>query len=336
MYIPCTRAERISKTVVFFPHDFPVLSSSATSDATTATHAFAKTLLHPTPTPYVTLGDDKFTAIQTLSRILSKFIENPPTAVILKIPRLAPTGVLQTDCPAPSPRVPLLTPPALTPRVNMVPANLTHKNHPPKPVLITLVQCIWQLTPTPTLSIIKPDRDDPVLTPRYNLRPQPRPIPYNRRQGITQPRYEATLSHLVYQEEQANVLIDPTSGQALKYRHLICNPNGDTWIRVLANNLGRLAQGVGTCNPTGTNAVFFLAKPAIPQGRKVTYVQMVASIRPTKSELNRVCVTVGGDRLDFPRATTTHCAGLTTTKCLFKSTISTPGARFMTLDIKYF
>ena len=61
---------------------------------------------------------------------------------------------------------------------------------------------------------------------------------------------------------------------------------------------------------------------------------MVASIRPTKAKVNRVCVTVGSDCLDFPGATTTHYAGLTMTKCLLNSTISTPGARFMTLDIK--
>ena len=63
---------------------------------------------------------------------------------------------------------------------------------------------------------------------------------------------------------------------------------------------------------------------------------MVASIRPTKAVVNRIRITVGGDRLNVPGATTTHCAGLTTTKCLLNSTISTPGARFMTLDIKYF
>ena len=63
---------------------------------------------------------------------------------------------------------------------------------------------------------------------------------------------------------------------------------------------------------------------------------MVASIRPTKAEVNRVCVTVGRDRLDFPGTTTTHCASLKTTKCLLNSTISTPCANFMTLDIKGF
>ena len=130
--------------------------------------------------------------------------------------------------------------------------------------------------------------------------------------------------------------MDLTSGQALEYRHLIRGPNGDTWTRALANYLVRLSQGVGTRMPTGTNTVFFISKNATPQGSKVTYAQMVASIRPNKSEVNRVRVTVGGNHLEFLGATTTHCAGLTTTKCLINSTISTPGARFMTLDIKYF
>ena len=74
-----------------------------------------------------------------------------------------------------------------------------------------------------------------------------------------------------HQEEQANVVIDPTSGQELKYRHLIRGPNGDTWVRALANDLGRLAQGVVTRTPTGTNTVFFIEKLAISHGRKVTY-----------------------------------------------------------------
>ena len=63
---------------------------------------------------------------------------------------------------------------------------------------------------------------------------------------------------------------------------------------------------------------------------------MVATIQSTKDEVNRVHVIVGGNRLDLPGATTTHCARLTTTKFLLNSTISTPGARFMTLDIKDF
>ena len=88
--------------------------------------------------------------------------------------------------------------------------------------------------------------------------------------------------------------------------------------------------------PTGTNTVFFVAKYSITHDRKVTYAQMVDTIPPTKDEVNRICVTVGGNRLDFLGATTTHCASLTTKKCLLTSTSSTPGAQFMTLYIKDF
>ena len=88
--------------------------------------------------------------------------------------------------------------------------------------------------------------------------------------------------------------------------------------------------------PTGNNTVYFVSKASIPYDRKITYSRMVVTIRPNKADVNRVRVTVGGNRLDFPGATTIHCASLTTTKFLLNSTISTPGARFMTLDIKYF
>ena len=113
-------------------------------------------------------------------------------------------------------------------------------------------------------------------------------------------------------------------------------PDGATWVKALTNNLGRLTQGVGTRMPTGTRTVFFVAKASIPYDRKVTYACMVATIRPTKSEVNRVRVTVGGNHLDLPGAAITHCASLTTTKCLLNSTIFTTNARFMTLDIKEF
>ena len=45
---------------------------------------------------------------------------------------------------------------------------------------------------------------------------------------------------------------------------------------------------------------------------------------------------VGGYRLDFDGVTATQCGVLLTTKTLFNSTVSTPGVRFCTFDIKYF
>ena len=152
--------------------------------------------------------------------------------------------------------------------------------------------------------------------------------------------YAQSTRHLIATEHRhtnrAKNVIDTDTGQSLEYSHLTRGPNKDIWKTSLANDLGWLAQGVGTRIPTGTNTVFFIPRSAIPAGRTVTYSQLVASIRPHKTETHRVRVTVGGNRLDFPGDTTTNCASLTTTKRLFNSTISTPGACFITIDIKKF
>ena len=122
------------------------------------------------------------------------------------------------------------------------------------------------------------------------------------------------MTYLFQQEEQANIVIDPANGQALEYWHLIRGPERSTWVKALANDLGRLAQGVITSMPTITNNVLFVAKLSIPYDRKITYAGMVATIWPTKAKVNRVRVTVGSNHLYFPGATTTRCASLTTTK----------------------
>jgi hypothetical protein len=142
------------------------------------------------------------------------------------------------------------------------------------------------------------------------------------------------MNHVTH--EHANAVIDEITGQSLEYRHLSTGPDKNIWITALANDLGRLSQGVGTRMATGTNTLFFIPRHAVPHGRKVTYGRLVSTIRPNKDETHRVRVTVGGDKLDFPGITTTQCASLTTTKCLLNSTISTPNAKFMVLDVKNF
>jgi hypothetical protein len=109
----------------------------------------------------------------------------------------------------------------------------------------------------------------------------------------------------------------------------------------MANDLGRLAQGVGANRTAdqrvaGTNTIFFISKSDVPKDRKVTYCKQEATIRPNKSETHRVRNVAGGDRLDFPGPTATQTASLTTIKLLLNSTISTPGARFSAFDLKNF
>jgi hypothetical protein len=89
---------------------------------------------------------------------------------------------------------------------------------------------------------------------------------------------------------QANVVIDDITGEALEYRHLSHGPDKGRWIRALSNDLGHLAQGVGTRIPQGTNTIFFITRQQVPPGRKVTYGRLVSSIRPTKDKSpSRAC-----------------------------------------------
>jgi hypothetical protein len=290
VYVTKTRAERIAKTVEFFPHQCAMPKTSSADAATRAAQDLIHALDNPSPAaPFATLGADQLHAIRKLAEIFQTTTTQPPT-VPLHNPSSAPPT-------APLPRVPIT--PIVSPPMTGTPVG------PPRVPLTD--PPVNRARP----QLILPEHDDPVLH-RYRLR--------SRANNVTQ--------------QQASAVIDQVTGQSLEYRALSTGPDQDTWVRALANDLGRLAQGVGTRMPTGTNTIVFIARHAVPSGRKVTYARLVSSIRPTKEETHRVRVTVGGDKLDFPGVTTTQCASLTTTKCLLNSTVSTPDAKFLVLDVK--
>ena len=133
-----------------------------------------------------------------------------------------------------------------------------------------------------------------------------------------------------------NSVVDTLTGNVLKYRHLICGPAKKSWTTALANDLGWLAQGMGTQMKSVTSTIFFDEQSAVPAGRKVLYCTLVASLRPNKTKTHRVRVTAGGNLLECPDATATGTASTTKIKCLLNSVISTPGGKFMTADIKDF
>ena len=57
---------------------------------------------------------------------------------------------------------------------------------------------------------------------------------------------------------------------------------------------------------------------------------------PKKAEFNHTRFTVGGDRINYPGEVATPTAEMLTAKLLFNSVISTPGAKFMTMDLSNF
>jgi hypothetical protein len=62
----------------------------------------------------------------------------------------------------------------------------------------------------------------------------------------------------------------------------------------------------------------------------------VCELKPNKAEVHRTRLTVGGDKVHYPGDVGTPTADLTLVKMHVNSVISTPGARYMTLDVKNF
>jgi hypothetical protein len=90
---------------------------------------------------------------------------------------------------------------------------------------------------------------------------------------------------------------------------------------------------------TGMDTIFFIPKDKVPQARAkdVTYGLITCLIRPEKTdEPNQTRLVAGGDRVHYPFSTGTPTADLLTVKLLINSLISTPGARYFTMDIKNF
>jgi hypothetical protein len=136
-------------------------------------------------------------------------------------------------------------------------------------------------------------------------------------------------------KHMANSIINEETGASLEYRHLINDASIFTiWNEAAANEFGRLAQGVGD-RIDGSNTIF-IPRQAVPKGKNVTYGRFVVNIRPKKSEIHRVRLTVGGNLIQYQGDVSTRSADLTTSKCLWNSTISTDGAKYMCLDVKNF
>jgi hypothetical protein len=84
----------------------------------------------------------------------------------------------------------------------------------------------------------------------------------------------------------------------------------------------------------------FINKADIPaeQWHDITYgrIRLVANFRSEKDDPCHICRNIGGNCINFPGDCGTPTADMLTTKLLLNSIISTPGARFMTIDMKDF
>ena len=125
----------------------------------------------------------------------------------------------------------------------------------------------------------------------------------------------------------------------LEYRDLLKHPKlGPDWQISEANEFGRLAQGVGG-RIKGTDTIKFIKKEDVPlhQRCNITYGRFVFKVRQEKvNELNRIRLMAGGNLINYLWDVSIATAEMLLVKIFFNSIISTPGAKFMTMEIKNF
>ena len=305
VYIPSTHGERIADTVEFFPEKIPIPATSSLDQAKQAASDLVDLLQNPHPnSPFLNFGQDQYNALQQLADMFKVSLTYDD---ITQEPRVTPQ----------QPRVPTATP---TP--------------PPRPVPRTAPRPV----PCPTPTATRPQGytgnsfDIPRPQHRYNTRSQARQRAAQANSVTTE--LPCVPPHLL-EHHVMNPVLCPDTGRQLEYHHLIA-PNASTrndWLKGMANELGRLANGCGTRVPKGTNTIEFIPFQQVPTNKTVTYARIVSEIRPDKPDPNRVRITAGGNLIYYPQDKSTPVADITTAKLLFNSTISTPGAKFLGLDI---
>ena len=68
------------------------------------------------------------------------------------------------------------------------------------------------------------------------------------------------------------------------------------WVRLLSQELGRIAQGIDDIEVN--DVIDVIQKPEVPKDRIVTYANMICDYYPLKSDPHRIRLTVRGDRLE--------------------------------------
>jgi hypothetical protein len=127
-------------------------------------------------------------------------------------------------------------------------------------------------------------------------------------------------------------ILHKDTGKQLNYCQLLQNPKYKAaWSCSEADKFGHLAQGVGN-HVKGTNTIRFIHEHEIPKNAG----GFVCNVHPEKADPNRMWFVAGGDRCNYPFEVATPTAEMLVAKILFNSVVSTPGARFMTMDISNF
>jgi hypothetical protein len=127
-------------------------------------------------------------------------------------------------------------------------------------------------------------------------------------------------------------------GLQVEYQKLLLSTDGPLWKASAVEEWDSLAKGLlstGIPISISTDTLRFIKKEEIPTDRRANYPRFVFADCPQKKKTKRVRVAFGA-RFDYPGKAATKGANLKTAKLLFNNIFSTPGAKFLSLDIQDF
>ena len=136
-------------------------------------------------------------------------------------------------------------------------------------------------------------------------------------------------------------MVHPVTGEHItSYRKLMNDPvTSEVWMTAFGKDFGGMCQGDLKTGTKGTDAIFVMEPrdvPNIPKDQPPTYAKVVVAYRPQKDDPYRIRITAGGNKIYYPGELTTRTADMTTAKLHWNSVLSTPGAKYMCLDIGNF
>ena len=146
-------------------------------------------------------------------------------------------------------------------------------------------------------------------------------------------------SHL---EHFCSPMVHPITGETISsYKKLMHDPaTAETWQTAFGKDFGGMTQGDDKTGQRGTNAMFVMSHKEIRRAfelkKKFTYGNPVVDYRPQKDDPHRIRITAGGNLITYESSPSVRTADLDTAKLHWNSVISTPGAKYMCLDIKNF
>jgi hypothetical protein len=111
----------------------------------------------------------------------------------------------------------------------------------------------------------------------------------------------------------------------------------EIWQTAFGKDFGGMTQGSNKTGQKGTNAMFVMTHVEIlliPADQTITYAQVVVDFHPQKADPHHICITAGGNLINYLGELTTQTANLTKSKLMWNSVLSTEGAKYICLDIK--